>query len=304
MIIPTWRPDERFRKLICGLQSQTIRPDRILIMNTEEQFFDSTLVENVDDLCIRHIRKEDFDHGATRDMAARMAATDIILFMTMDAIPADGFMIERLLEPFHDSRVCASYARQLPAQDCKPLERCTRMFNYGEESMIKTKSDLPRLGIKTFFCSNACAAYRRSMYLELGGFVKHTIFNEDMIFAGNLIRADRAIAYCAEAKVIHSHNYSGIQQLKRNFDLGVSQADHPEIFSMARSESEGSRLVRRTAKALIDMGKPHYLPQLVWQSGCKLIGYRMGKNYQRLPEWMIMALTMNPTYWKKCSSQN
>ena len=54
--------------------------------------------------------------------------------------------------------------------------------------MVKTKEDLDRLGIKTFFCSNVCAAWRREKYLELGGFVKHTIFNEDMILAGTMIK--------------------------------------------------------------------------------------------------------------------
>lgn len=50
----------------------------------------------------------------------------------------------------------------------------------------KNKSRLrPTWEFKTFFCSNVCAMYRRSIYEKLGGFVKHTIFNEDMIFAEN-----------------------------------------------------------------------------------------------------------------------
>ena len=61
------------------------------------------------------------------------------------------------------------------------------------------------------------------MYLKLGGFETRTIFNEDMIFAGKVILAGGAVAYCAEARVIHSHNYSGIMQFKRNFDLGISR---------------------------------------------------------------------------------
>ena len=40
----------------------------------------------------------------------------------------------------------------------------------------------------------------------------------------------RCIAYEAEARVLHSHNYTNMQQLRRNFDLGVSQAEHPEVF--------------------------------------------------------------------------
>lgn len=80
-------------------------------------------------------------------------------------------------------------------KDCDIIERYTRSFNYPKESSVKTKADLDRLGIKTFFCSNVCAMYRRSIYEKLGGFVKHTIFNEDMIFAGKLIQEGYAIAY-------------------------------------------------------------------------------------------------------------
>ena len=66
--------------------------------------------------------------------------------------------------------------------------------------------------------------------------MKKTIFNEDMIFAGGLIQKGYGVAYAAEAKVVHSHNHSAIQQFHRNFDLAVSQADHPEVFDGIRSE--------------------------------------------------------------------
>ncbi|MFR5150572.1 MAG: hypothetical protein ACLTER_14385 [Ruminococcus sp.] len=50
-----------------------------------------------------------------------------------------------------------------------------------------------------------------------------------MIYAGTMAKRGYGIAYAADACVIHSHNYSCRQQFHRNFDLGVSQADHPEI---------------------------------------------------------------------------
>ncbi len=69
------------------------------------------------------------------------------------------------------------------------------------------------------------------LFLEAGGFTNRTIFNEDMIYAGNaVLDRGQAIVYAAKARVIHSHNYGCIAQLKRNFDLAVSQADHPEVF--------------------------------------------------------------------------
>ena len=73
-----------------------------------------------------------------------------------------------------------------------------------------------------------------------------------MIFAGQAVEAGYQIAYAADAQVIHSHNYTAMQQLHRNFDLGVSQADHPEVFGRLHSEGEGIRLVKKTAKWLVE----------------------------------------------------
>jgi len=52
-----------------------------------------------------------------------------------------------------------------------------------------------------------------------------------MIYAAAAVKAGYAIRYEAQAQVIHSHQYTNWQQLRRNFDLGVSQADHPEVFA-------------------------------------------------------------------------
>lgn len=297
VVIPVYKPDEKLRRLLLQLTQQTVKPDQILLVNTEKELFDEACIEGIDSVRVIHIRKNEFDHGGTRHMAAMKLQGAFLLFMTQDAVPSDEFLIEHLYAAFEQPQVCAAYARQLPTQDCSVLERYTRKFNYGEESRIKTKEDLQRLGVKTYFCSNVCAMYRRSAYEELGGFEQKTIFNEDMIFAGKLIQSGKAVAYCADAKVIHSHNYSGRQQFHRNFDLGVSQAEHPEIFQGVPSEGEGIRLVKDTAAYLCRSGRIWRLPQLIWQSGCKFIGYRLGKAYRKLPMGVIRRCTMNIEYW-------
>ena len=298
VIIPVYRPGGELRRLLDMLMRQTVKPSRILIVNTEKKYFDESCLEGIGNTEVVHIRKEEFDHGGTRHMAAERLQGAFLLFLTQDAVPADEHLVEELYRPFAQERVCAAYARQLPAEGCSVLERYTRRFNYGDRSRIKTAEDLPAMGIKTFFCSNVCAMYRRSAYEELGGFERRTIFNEDMIFAGKLIQHGKAVAYCAGARVIHSHNYSSLQQFHRNFDLGVSQAEHPEIFGMAKSENEGIRMVKQTAGWLLKTGRIWLLPELILQSGCKYVGYRLGKAYQKLPQWMVMACTMNRAYWK------
>ena len=298
VLIPVYRPDGKLTELLKRLKTQNYPIHRVILMNTEEKHFPTELTGIWDRVEVYHLAKEEFDHGGTRDRGVRMSTADLVVCMTQDAMPADETLIEELVKPFDDPEVWAAYARQLPNEDCREVEKYTRSFNYPEQSMVKTKEDLDRLGIKTFFCSNVCAAWRREKYLELGGFVKHTIFNEDMILAGTMIKQGGKIAYCAKAKVIHSHNYSAFQQFHRNFDLAVSQTMYPEVFGGIRSESEGIKLVKKSLSYCIKIGKPWLMIPVVTQSAGKLLGYKMGQRYRSLPMWLILRCTMSPSFWR------
>lgn len=300
VIIPTYRPGESFGELLRRLEQQEYPVNKIIIMNTEKSYWKKEWEEQCGRLEVHHLRKEDFDHGGTRHQAAELSKGEILVFLTQDAMPADKKLIGELVKPFEkDGCTGAAYARQLPAHDCSFLERYTRSFNYPEQSCVKTKEDLKTRGIKTYFCSNVCAAYDKQIYERMGGFVTRAIFNEDMIYAGKLIQNEYHVAYAADARVIHSHNYSGLQQFHRNFDLGVSQAEYPEIFEGVPSEGEGVRLVKKTAGYVIKKGKIWLLPVLFYQSACKYAGYLAGRHYEKLPAWLIRRCTMNPAYWKR-----
>lgn len=298
VIIPTYKPDDKFEKLIDMLEKQSYPIHRIIIINTNERLFYPQNVAYYNNISIEHIEAKDFDHGGTRDMAAKKSDSDIMVFMTQDAVPENEYLIEHLVSAFDADEVGAAYARQLPEDSCREIEKFTRSFNYPDKNSIKSQADINALGIKTYFCSNVCAAYKKELYVSLGGFIKHTIFNEDMIFAGRMIQSGMKIAYCAEAKVIHSHNYTNMQQLKRNFDLAVSQKDNPEIFYGIKSEGEGMKLVIQTAKHCFKIAKPWLIFELVVKSGFKYLGYKLGLAYDKLPMWLVIKLTMNKEYWK------
>ena len=266
VIIPTFKPGDKLEKLLRRLLEQSVPVDRVIIMNTEEKYWDAERFESLFEgedtkLTVCHIRQSEFDHGRTRHEGILKSDADVCICMTHDCVPYDRNLVKELLEALDASeRVAAAYARQLPAADCGVIER--------------------------------------DIYLKLGGFTKKTIFNEDMIFAGHAVEAGYQIAYAADAQVIHSHNYTAMQQLHRNFDLGVSQADHPEVFGRLHSEGEGIRLVKKTAKWLVENGHALLMPQLVMASGSKYAGYWLGKHYKKLPEGLIRSLTMNPAYWE------
>ena len=201
VVIPAYKPGEKFQKLIKMLQKQTYPIHEILIMNTEKAYFPEASVAGLPNVRVEHLTRAEFDHGGTRDKAAGLLSGDFFLFMTQDAVPADTYLVEKLAGAFDDEKVDAAYARQLPNPDCSVIERYTRSFNYPDAPSVKTKKDLPKYGIKTFFCSNVCAMYRAETYWRLGGFEKKTIFNEDMIFAGKIILNGGGIAYVPEARV-------------------------------------------------------------------------------------------------------
>ena len=306
VLIPTYRPDGKLNELLRRLSKQTILPSRVLLLNTVDGEEDGQLSESVDRfrdcfpvLSVFHVDRKDFDHGGTRHLGMTFADTELVLCMTQDAVPKDRHLISSLAGWFEDPLVAVVYGRQLALRGSMPEERFTRSFNYPDTSRVKSKEDLEQLGIKTFFCSDVCAMWRRETYFEMGGFERRTIFNEDMILAGKMIRAGYRIVYDADAEVWHSHSYSCVKQLKRNFDLGVSQAEHPEVFSMASSTGEGIKMVKQNAAWLLRSGNGLRIPKLIMDSGCRYLGYFLGKRYRKLPKRLILKLTDNRMYWEQ-----
>ena len=95
IIIPTYRPDREFGKLLHRLEEQEYCPDRILVMNTGEQYWNREW-EKCSLLEVHHLEQKDFDHGGTRKRAAELSHADIMIFMTQDALPADRKVIGNL----------------------------------------------------------------------------------------------------------------------------------------------------------------------------------------------------------------
>ncbi len=301
VIIPVYHPGRQFHLLLDRLSRQRKKPGHILLLHTIDKPGEALELPDLGEIkvTVLPIDKKDFDHGGTRRFGAAQSEADILMFMTQDAIPEDEFLIENLLKPYLNEKVAATYARQLPGENADLLERFTRAFNYPKTSRIKSSEDVKELGIKTFFCSNVCATYKNTIYKKLGGFVDRTIFNEDMLLAFQIIGSGYKIAYNAEAKVLHSHNYSYLQQFTRNFDLGVSHKEYAEYFDSVKSEAEGMKLVKQTLKYLVEHKKYLLIPDLILNAGFKYLGYLLGVNYRKLPYGLVVRFSMNKTYWKK-----
>lgn len=298
IIIPAYKPGKEFQELLRKLMGQTVQAEHIFILQTVEEG-EKPMQSNDERIGVYPVSRAEFDHGRTRAYGAGLSQADYILFMTQDAVPQNKNVIGELLKGFGQQNVGIVYGRQVARKDADITEQLTRLHNYPTESRLKTRADLDNLGIKTYFCSDVCAMYDRKIYEELGGFSYPTIFNEDMIMASRVIQAGYGVYYAAEAKVIHSHSYTCMQQFKRNFDLGVSQAQYSEIFENISSEKEGAGFAKKTMFTLCR--KFHFIKAFyfVWQCAFRLFGYRLGKMYERLPRKVVLRCTMSPWYWSE-----
>lgn len=312
VIIPTYHPEGRLPVTLRRLAEQSLPVRRVLLMDTCERDGSSPLEQLLRESAIgteiggmrieeRLIPWDEFDHGGTRAMGADLCSdADYLLYMTQDALPAGQNLVEELVRGFSmapGTAVC--YARQLPNEDAWPEERISRQISYPEQSRVKSAADFAVLGIRTLYCSNVCAMYNAEIYRKLGGFVNHTVFNEDMIYASGALKAGYHICYCAGAQVYHSHNYSAVQQFRRNFDLGVSQAQHPEVFAGLSSEGEGRNYVKQVCGELRTGGAGVRIPGFLFRCGSRLLGYRLGRNYRKVPMLFIRKWTMSPAFWMK-----
>ncbi len=304
VIIPAYRPGAEMSKLLSRLALQTLLPDKIIIVNTEKKYWKDSITDGIPFCEVIHISKKDFDHGSSRHMAAERSAADILVFMTQDAYPADRDLLKNLIRPIAEGESQIAYARQLPKKGEGVLESYSRHFNYPPESRIKSLADTDEMGIRTFFCSNVCAAYDHGIYDELGGFPRPVFFNEDMIFASNAMHAGYKVAYAADARVFHSHTYGARKLFRRNFDIGASQAMNPEIFEAYPSIGEGTKLVKESAKYVCRRRKFHLLFAIVWQNGWKFLGYSFGKRYRKLPKNLIKKWSDCPECWERLSGGN
>jgi rhamnosyltransferase len=117
-----------------------------------------------------------------------------------------------------------------------------------------------------------------------------------MIMAYKVIHEGYQVAYRGEAKVVHSHSYTYRQQFHRNFDLGVSQRQYREVFQGISSEKEGAGYASYLLKYLLKHGRVAKAVSFALECGFKLMGYQLGKRYDKLPHKIVLACTMSPDY--------
>lgn len=277
VVIPTLNAGPDLKALLRALSEQTLRPDEVLVVDSSSDDNTVGIASSYEDVRILSISRASFDHGGTRHMAFLETTGEYVLFLTQDALPVDSFYVESLVAPFSDPEVAMASGRQLPKPGARRFEQLVREFNYPTESNIRSIRDVSELGIKTFFASDVCSAYRRDAYLECGGFERPCNTNEDMLMAAKLMRAGWKVAYAAKAQVLHSHNLTPIEQYRRNKEVGISLVHGASLVSGASETREGARLARVVVGRLVGEGRVLELAAFCLDCAARIAGNRAGR---------------------------
>ena len=245
------------------------------------------------------IAKSDFNHGGTRRLAVEHRPNaKFVVLMTQDAIPTDDHSIANLLKGFSDEAVGLSYGRQLPRPAARGIERHARLMNYPPSNSVRSVADSSHLGVKITFCSDSFAAYRKSMLEEVGNFPEDNYFAEDQVVAGRMLMKGWKIAYRADAPVIHSHDYTIIEDFRRYFDVGVFHARNSWMLDeYGTAEGEGLKFIRSELGYLFK-NDARQIPSAITRTPLKYLAYKLGKVEHRLGKKAKRLLSMQPYYWK------
>ena len=281
VIIPVLNAAQTIARQVGAVLNQSLPPEAVIVVDSGSVDGTADLAAAMPRVRLLHVKRGEYDHGGTRDMAIRASTTPFVALLTQDALPMDGNWAAALMAPFADEGVAAVCGRQVARPDASAYERAIRAFRYPDQSGDWGQADLPGLGVRGYLLSDVCAAYRRDAYDAVGGFEHPILTNEDMLIAADLLNAGYRLAYSAEAMVWHSHNHTLKQEYVRNRRIGEFLVRYADRFSQAGETGEGLRLVRQVSRELVSQGKVGQLAPFWLNCGARLLGNRAGRRRAR-----------------------
>lgn len=221
------------------------------------------------------IEKEDFSHSLTREKEAFTSNADVIVFVTQDVVIKSDMWLHNLIKPIEIGESEATYSRQLCENNT--IEKYTRERNYPEKSYTVSKNDIEKLGLRTFFFSDAAGAIKRDVFVKLNGYDgKKLPISEDMYFAYKLINNGYKIKYCADSEVIHSHKFTWKQLYKRYYETGKFFKQNSYLDEYG-TNGTGANLAKYILKRAIKEKNVKVLAEFVPNMSARFIGMKVGK---------------------------
>ena len=219
VVIPTLNAGPLFQEVLDAIRSQEF-PEKIELVIVDSMSDDGTaeLAKKYADVFFQ-VKREEFNHGETRNVAIEKSSGDLVALLVQDATPADSHWLKNLAQNFSDPQVAGAYSRQIPRPDCHPLIKMRLLgWGAGQQARRVQKFDPGKKlsiqeNIETFSFDNVSSMVRRSAWQE--NKFKKRRFAEDILWAKEVLQKGFKIVFEPGSMVVHSHNKSLWYEFKR-----------------------------------------------------------------------------------------
>jgi rhamnosyltransferase len=195
IVIRAYNESIRLPRLLEGIQHQTIQDVEIILVDSGSTDSTISIAESFGARIVR-IPSDEFTFGRSLNFGVRAARRELVVIASAHVYPVYPDWLETLLNPFEDKRVALTYGKQRGAESAK--------FSEGQ-IFHQWYPDASDLNQATAFCNNANAAVRKSLW-EKNSYDETLTGLEDLAWAKWAKEQGHAIAYVAEAEIVHVHH--------------------------------------------------------------------------------------------------
>lgn len=217
IICPLYNAEQYIINLDKSLKRQKkVKVSNILYLLTESNDNTEKILKNLN-LNYKKIKVADFSHSLTREEAIMTSNADIVALITQDIVIEDELWLYKLVKNIGKDKIAAAFSRQITKYN--NIEKYTREKNYPNVSRIVSKKDINKLGLNTFFFSDASSALDVNIYKKLNGYDNKKLpISEDMYYAYKVIMNGYKISYESDSIIYHSHNFK-LKELYKRYKL-------------------------------------------------------------------------------------
>ena len=261
---------------------------------------------------IEEILPATFNHGETRNLGARLAKGEYLVYLTQDATPVDGRWLERLVRPLQeDSLVAGAFSSQRPREDCHLMEKRQILqteLTAGREMRINTaigNPDYERNRYPFIWFSNTSSCIRKEVWNAFP--FRKLEFAEDQDWARRVLEAGFKTVYVPDSIVIHSHHYRPIKNFRRHFEHAramkeiFGKEEFPRFKSIFVATRDSVKADFRFFKSEEGSGWGFlrwFFPSLFWYLSA-FSGLWLGTHLEKIPLKLRERLSLQPSMIKK-----
>ena len=274
IICPLYNAEEYIENLHKSfIMQKKVKINKIRYVLTESKDNTEEYLKN-NNIEYKKIKKSEFSHSLVREKEAMESVSDVVAFVTQDVVIDDELWLYNLTKDIGKDNIVAAYSRQVTKYN--NIEKYTRESNYPAQSKVVSQDDISKLGLKTFFFSDASSAIDTSIFKKLNGYGgKKLPISEDMYIAYKIITNGYKIKYCAESVVHHSHDFT-LKEVYDRYKLTGKFFKENSYLNNYGTNKSGGGLAKYILKRAIKDKNIKVLLRFLPDMGARFIGMKVG----------------------------